>query len=544
MLDEHADEAFERAEDGAVQHHRALARVVFGDVAGVQALWQVRVVLQGTALPVTAEAVAQGELDLRAVEGALARLVFPLQARFVQGVGQCTFGTVPQLFGTDTLGRTGGQLHGHIGEAEVVVHVQGQLDEVGGFLLHLIFGAEDVRVVLHEATHAHDAVQGAGRLVTVAGTELGQAQRQVAVALQALVEHLHVARAVHRFNRKITAFRRSGEHVLGVVGPVAGALPEDAVDNLRGLDFLVAVFALDLAHVLLEYLVDGPAVGVPEHHARGFFLQVEEVELLADLAVVAFFGFFDALDVGRQLLLVSPGGAVHALQLLVLGIAAPVGARQLGQLECLEEAGVRHVRATAHVDVFFVVVQAHGLLVGHVLDQAQLVVFATGLEHVDDFGARGHLLDDVVVLLDQLLHALFDSGQVFRGEGALVGDVVVEAFVDDRADDHLGGRVQLLHRVADQVGARVTDDLQSLFIFRGDDLQLGIVGDQVAGIDQLAIDFAGQGGFSQACTDRRGNVGYGNGVIERALAAIGKSNNGHGASSPSGDPYQRSRGLG
>jgi hypothetical protein len=118
---------------------------------------------------------------------------------------------------------------------------------------------------------------------------------------------------------------------------------------------------------------------VPEHHARRFFLQVEQVELLADLAVVALFGFFDALDVGRQLLLVGPGGAVDALQLLVLGIAAPVGAGQLGQLEGFEEARVRHVRAAAHVDVFFVVVQAHGLFVRHVLDQAQLVVFATGL---------------------------------------------------------------------------------------------------------------------------------------------------------------------
>ncbi|MNS71851.1 hypothetical protein D3C72_1052420 [compost metagenome] len=202
------------------------------------------------------------------------------------------------------------------------------------------------------------------------------------------------------------------------------------------------------------------------------------------------------------------------------------------------------MRAAAHVDVFFVVVQAHGLLVRHVFDQAQLVVFATGLEHVDDFGARGHLLDDVVVLVDQLHHALFDGGHVFRGEGALVGDVVVEAFVDDRADHHLGGRVQLFHRVADQVGARVTDDLQSLFIFRGDDLQGGVVADQVTRIDQLAVDLAGNGGLGQASADGSGYFGYGYGVIERTLTAIGKSNNGHGASSPSGDPYQRSRGLG
>jgi len=45
---------------------------------------------------------------------------------------------------------------------------------------------------------------------------------------------------------------------------------------------------------------------------------VEQVQALADLAMVAFFGFFDALDIGGQLLLVSPGRAVDPLQLFVL----------------------------------------------------------------------------------------------------------------------------------------------------------------------------------------------------------------------------------
>ncbi len=51
--------------------------------------------------------------------------------------------------------------------------------------LDLVLGAEDMRVVLREAAHAHDAVQRARRLVAVARSELGHAQRQVAVALQA-----------------------------------------------------------------------------------------------------------------------------------------------------------------------------------------------------------------------------------------------------------------------------------------------------------------------------------------------------------------------
>src|SRR3546814_8770761 len=47
----------------------------------------------------------------------------------------------------------------------------------------------------------------------------------------------------------------------------------------------------------------------------------------------------------------SPCGAVDALQLFVLRIAAPVRTGNAGELERLEEARVRHVRAAAHVDV-------------------------------------------------------------------------------------------------------------------------------------------------------------------------------------------------
>jgi hypothetical protein len=45
-------------------------------------------------------------------------------------------------------------------------------------------------------------------------------------------------------------------------------------------------------------------------------------------------------------------------------------------------------------------------------------------------------------------------------------------------------------------------------------LQRGIAVDDVAGVDQLAIDLAGHGGFGQASTNGCGDLGYGNRVIE------------------------------
>jgi hypothetical protein len=156
---------------------------------------------------------------------------------------------------------------------------------------------------------------------------------------------------------------------------------------------------------------------VPEHHARRFFLHVVQVELLADLAVVALGGLFQTLQVGLELLLVGPGGAVDALQHLVVGVAAPVGAGHLLQLEVVAMTHVGHVRAATHVDVLFVMIETGLVITGDVLIQdLDLVGLATGFEHVARFLPGDLLLDDVVILGGQRQHALFQGSQIFVGQ--------------------------------------------------------------------------------------------------------------------------------
>ncbi|MNC40745.1 hypothetical protein D3C75_894740 [compost metagenome] len=84
VLDEDPDETLEGTEHGTVQHHRVLAAIILTDVLGPEADRQIEVELQGTALPDSPQAILQRELDLRAVEGALARLQLPRQAGVVQ----------------------------------------------------------------------------------------------------------------------------------------------------------------------------------------------------------------------------------------------------------------------------------------------------------------------------------------------------------------------------------------------------------------------------------------------------------------------------
>jgi hypothetical protein len=176
--------------------------------------------------------------------------------------------------------------------------------------------------------------------------------------------------------------------------------------------------------------------------------------------------------------------------------------------------------------------------------RTQLVVLTTRLEHFDNFSTRRHLLDDIVITIDQLTHTLLDCSNIIRSEGSLVGDIVIEALINHRPNNHSRRWIKLLHGVPNQMRTGVTNDLQPFLILRGDDLQRNIAIDQVTGIDQPAIDLACHGRLGKTGANGLSHFGNGNGMIKRTLTAIGKSNGGHGASSPSGDPYQRPHGLG
>jgi hypothetical protein len=74
VLDQDAEEPLHGAADRAVDHDRRLLFAVLVDIERAEALRQVEVHLRGAALPVTANGVAQGVLELRTVERALARV--------------------------------------------------------------------------------------------------------------------------------------------------------------------------------------------------------------------------------------------------------------------------------------------------------------------------------------------------------------------------------------------------------------------------------------------------------------------------------------
>src|SRR5699024_9609182 len=146
----------------------------------VEALGHLEVYLDGTALPGTADAVMQVEVDLRAIEGtvALVDLVGTIQA--VQSLTQSVGCSLPVLITAHGVLGTGGQFQ-VVFEAEYLVNAVNEVDNAEDLIHQLIGSAEDVGIVLSEAADTHQAMQGAAELMTVYNTQLTHADGQVTI---------------------------------------------------------------------------------------------------------------------------------------------------------------------------------------------------------------------------------------------------------------------------------------------------------------------------------------------------------------------------
>ena len=230
MLCDDADEALDGAQQRPVDHDGAVLLAVLAHILQVEALGHLEVQLDGAALPGPAQGIGQMEVQLRAVERAVSGVDGEGLSHLGDGGAQRILCKAPALFVANVVVRHGRQLDG-VGQAERRIDLVEELDDILNFVLHLIPCHEDMRVVLREAAHAEQAVQRAGELMAVDQTELTDSERQVAVGVRlARVDH-HAARAVHGLDGVVLAVDDGGVHVLLIVLPVAGALPQRTVEE-------------------------------------------------------------------------------------------------------------------------------------------------------------------------------------------------------------------------------------------------------------------------------------------------------------------------
>src|SRR5205823_2941553 len=188
-------------------------------------------------------------------------------------------------------------------------------------------------------------------------------------------------------------------------------------------------------------------LGVPEHAADRLLAEVEQVKLAPELAVVAALGLLEPEEILVKLLLARPSRAVDTLQLGIVRVAAPIGAGNIHQLECLPEpAGRRQMRADAEIDKIPLPVEADLLLGRDLADIFGLITFADAVEEGDGLVAIPHLTGDRLVAPHDVAHALLDALEVVGRERRRTREVVIKPGLGRRAKGDLGFGIELLDR--------------------------------------------------------------------------------------------------
>ena len=133
-------------------------------------------------------------------------------------------------------------------------------------------------------------------------------------------------RAVHRPQLILSVVERhAGEHVLGVEVVVAGRLPKICARDVRRVNQRVPALQILVAHPVFDGLADDAAFGMKENQPRtSEFLNAEQIQLFAQLAMVAALGFFHPRQEFVELFLAEKRRAVDALQLRIALFALPI----------------------------------------------------------------------------------------------------------------------------------------------------------------------------------------------------------------------------
>jgi len=268
---------------------------------------------------------------------------------------------------------------------------------------------------------------------------------------------------------------------------------------------------------------------MPEDRAHRLLAEMEQPHLAADAPVVALLRLLQHMEVAVELLLVRPAGAVDALQLRVLRIAAPIGPGQLRQLEGFAELARRgQMRPRAHVEPAALAVDRDLLVLRDLADPFGLEALAMLAEVIGDAVAAPDLAGDLLVAVDDLAHALLDGGEIIRREGRLAGEIVIEAVLDRGAEGDLGAGIELLHRLGQHMGAIVAQQIEGIGMGAGDDLDPGVPLDGRREILQRPVDFHRKRRLGETRADGSGQFGPGQRPVELAPTAVRKRNRDHG----------------
>ena len=197
----------------------------------------------------------------------------------------------------------------------------------------------------------------------------------------------------------------------------------------------------------------------------------EELQFLAELAVVALLRLLQHREVFVELGLVLESGAVNALQLRILLVAFVISARHVRELERADVAGAHDVRTGAEIDELSVAVIARSASpsgMSWMISSLNLLGFRALAKAAKRarFGHARALRSRVtstfarkVVGLDLLLHLRLDLLEILRRDAMRQIHVVIKAVLDRRPGRELRFRPDLQNGGRQNVGGGMPQPL-------------------------------------------------------------------------------------
>ena len=251
--------------------------------------------------------------------------------------------------------------------------------------------------------------------------------------------------------------------------PVAGDTIQVALGHIRRLGELIAPLLFDILDPALQHLNGARTLGQQNGQALADIVHRGEVfQLAAELVVVALERLLLLLEVLIQLVLLREGDGIDALEHLAVGVAAPVGAAALRELDgiALDAAGGVQMRAGAQIGELTLAVEADDGVLGQVVDQLDLVGLFLLFHELDGLFAGQLKALELELFLADLAHLGFQRVQMLLGKVERRVKVVIEAVVDARPDGKLHLGIEALDRLRQHVGAGVPIGAAIGFVFK------------------------------------------------------------------------------